>query len=166
MELCYLTCYRRANRQDFLKKKTDQLHSLEGPRIIDFHSFKTEYWNCLSGIAPSGCSSELLFAEIMGVLKGSRISANTLLPLTQGEYLAKNSKVSPAFASEPEREKVYQAFERYERLKKQRNQIDELDRVGALLKLLRESRSLATQIRQCFEEIYVDGKPRPFSPCC
>lgn len=94
----------------------------------------------------------------MGVLKGSRISAKTLLSLTQSEYLAKNSKVSPAFASEPEREKVYQAFERYERLKKQRNQIDELDRVGALLKVLKENQTLAVQIRQCFEEIYVDGK--------
>lgn len=94
----------------------------------------------------------------MGVLKGSRISAHTLLPLPQGEYLAKNSKVSPAFASESEREKVYQAFERYERLKKQRNQIDELDRVSALLKVLKENQSLVVQIRQCFEEIYVDGK--------
>lgn len=93
----------------------------------------------------------------MGVITGSGISASTLMPLTRAEYLSKSSKVSPAFASEAEREKVYQSFERYERQKKQRNQIDELDRVSNLLKLLKGNSSLETLIRQCFEEVYVDG---------
>lgn len=79
------------------------------------------------------------------------------MPLSRVEYLSKTSKVSPAFASEVEREVVYQSFERYERQKKQRNQIDELDRVIDLLKLLKGSSSLESLIRQCFEEIYVDG---------
>jgi hypothetical protein len=119
--------------------------------------FKTEYWSCLSGIAPSGCSPELLFAEIMGVIKGSGISESTLMPLSRAQYLSKTSKVSPAFAPEVEREKVYQSFERYERQKKQRNQLDELDRVSGLLKLLKGNTSLETLIRQSFEEVYVDG---------
>lgn len=79
------------------------------------------------------------------------------MPLSRAEYLSKTSKVSPAFASEVEREKVYQSFERYERQKKQRNQLDELDRVSSLLKLLKGNTSLETLIRQSFEEVYVDG---------
>lgn len=153
----FLTYYRRADRQDFLRAKSNELQALDRPKVIGFNVFKTEYWGCLSGIAPSSCSPELLFAEIMGVVKGSGASASTLMPLTRAGYITKNPKVSPAFAAEAEREKVYQAFERYERLKKQRNQIDELDRVSALLELLKESCTLATRIRQCFEEIYVDG---------
>jgi len=125
--------------------------------MVDFNIFKTEYWSCLAGIVPSGCSPELLFAEIMGVIKGSGISASTLVPLTRAEYLSKTSKVSPAFASEIEREKVYQSFERYERQKKQQNQIDELDRVSNLLKSVKGNSSLQTLIRQSFEEVYVDG---------
>lgn len=159
-----LTFYRRANRQDFLgstrskaKGMSAELQALDKPRVVDFNIFKTEYWSCLSGIAPSGCSPELLFAEIMGVIKGSATSASTLMALTRVEYVSKTSKVSPAFASEVEREKVYQSFERYERQKKQRNQVDELDRVIDLLKLLKGNVSLESLIRQCFEEVYVDG---------
>lgn len=136
---------------------------MDRPKVVDFNVFKTEYWGCLSGIAPSSCAPELLFAEIMGVVKGSGVSASALMPLTRDCYITKNTKVSPAFAAEADRE-VYQAFERYERLKKQRNQIDELDRVSVLLKSLKESFTLATRIRQCFEEIYVDGTlSSPFS---
>ncbi|KAJ5127660.1 hypothetical protein N7448_008439 [Penicillium atrosanguineum] len=155
--------FRRANRQDFLestvsraKSTSAELQALDKPKVIDFNIFKTEYWSCLSGIVPSGCSPELLFAEIMGIIKGSAITASTLMPLKRVEYLSKISKVSPAFASEVEREVVYRAFERYERQKKQRYQIDELDRVIDLLKLLKGNSSLESLIRQCFEEIYVD----------
>lgn len=153
----FLTYYRRADRQDFMRPKRTGQQALDRPKVVDFNVFKTEYWGCLSGIAPSSCVPELLFAEIMGIVKGSGVSASTLMPLTRDSYITKNAKVSPAFAAEADREKVYQAFERYERLKKQRNQVDELDRVSALLKSLKESSTLATRIRQCFEEIYVDG---------
>ncbi|KAJ5166413.1 DNA helicase UvrD-like C-terminal [Penicillium canariense] len=154
--------FRRANRQDFLGNKHAKrngeaiLDKKLEERIIDFDGFKTEYWSCLSGIAPSGCSPELLFAEIMGVVKGSSISARTLVPLTHVEYLSRGSKASPAFATETDRDKVFQTFERYEKIKRQRKQLDELDRVIALLQALKESPNLSKVIRQCFEEIYVD----------
>ncbi|KAJ5669323.1 hypothetical protein N7462_010393 [Penicillium macrosclerotiorum] len=153
--------FRRADRQDFLGSKYSKRNGggndskqLNG-HAVDFNAFKTEYWGSLSSISPSGCSAELLFAEIMGVVKGSGTCAKTLRSLTRSEYLSRSSKSSPAFASETEREKVFTAFERYEKLKKQRNQIDELDRVNALLQTLRDNPALLKKIR-CFEEIYVD----------
>lgn len=133
------------------------------PRIVDFNIFKTEYWGSLSGMVPSACSPELLFAEIMGVIKGSNVSAKSLRSLTRGQYIGKNHKASPAFASEAERVKVYAAFERFEKQKKLRKEIDELDRVIALLKSFKDNIELAQLIRCCFEEIYVDGK---LDICC
>ncbi|KAJ5612695.1 Tetratricopeptide-like helical [Penicillium lagena] len=150
---------RRADRKDFLestdKSKTADL-ILNKPRIIDFHIFKTEYWGCLSSIAPTPCSPELLFAEIMGVIKGSGTSAKTLKSLTRPEYVRRKAKASPAFAAETDREKVYAAFERYERQKKQLKEVDELDRVSDLLKLLKNNSTLEKLIRRGFEEIYID----------
>ncbi|KAJ5375537.1 DNA helicase UvrD-like C-terminal, partial [Penicillium concentricum] len=153
---------RMADRKDFLKdmnpNKTKALGPQGGdkPQVIDFSIFKTEYWGSLSGLAPQSCSPELLFAEIMGVIKGSSITAKSLKPLYRAEYVKKNAKASPAFTSEAEREKVFGAFERYEKQKKLRKDIDELDRVSALLKSLRDNKVLAEQIQRCFEEIYVD----------
>ena len=102
-------------------------------------------------------SPELLFSEIMGVVKGSSVTARTLLYLSREEYVTKSGKLSPAFTTEVEREKVYSAFERYEKLKRQRDEVDELDRVIQLLKALNDNPTLAQNIRQCFEEAYVDG---------
>lgn len=152
-----------ADRKDFLKDmSSNKIKSLDvqvgdKSRLIDFSIFKTEYWGCLSGLAPSSCSPELLFADIMGVIKGSSVTAKSLKPLSCAEYVKKNAKASPAFSSEAEREKVFATFERYEKQKKLRKEIDELDRVSGLLKSLRDNTALAEQIKRCFEEIYVDG---------
>lgn len=161
--MLWLTIFRMADRKDFLKdmipSKAKAIDSQVGdkPRVIDFSIFKTEYWSSLSGLAPPSCSPELLFAEIMGVIKGSNVTAKSLKFLCRPEYVKKNAKASPAFTLEAEREKVFAAFERYERQKKLRKEIDELDRVSGLLKSLRANKALAEQIQRCFEEIYVDG---------
>ncbi|OQE05043.1 hypothetical protein PENVUL_c027G05971 [Penicillium vulpinum] len=153
---------RMADRKDFLKDinpnntKSLDPHMGDKPQVIDFSVFKTEYWGSLSGLAPPSCSPELLFAEIMGVIKGSSTTAKSLKPLHRAEYVKKNAKASPAFTSEAEREKVFGAFERYEKQKKLRKEIDELDRVSGLLKSMRDNKALAEQIQRCFEEIYVD----------
>ncbi|KAJ5519217.1 DNA helicase UvrD-like C-terminal [Penicillium expansum] len=153
---------RMADRKDFLRdinpNKTKSLDPQVGdkPRVIDFSIFKTEYWGSLSGLSPPSCSPELLFAEIMGVIKGSSITAKSLKPLYRAEYVKKSAKASPAFTSEAERDKVFGAFERYEKQKRLRKEVDELDRVSVLLKSLRDNRALAKQIQRCFEEIYVD----------
>lgn len=125
--------------------------------MVDFNAFKVEYWTCLAGIIPSQCPPELLFSEIMGVIKGSSLTAMSMEWLAREQYLSRSSKASPAFSGEADRERVYAAFERYEKLKKQRNEVDELDRVLGLLRSLRNDPALSQLARQGFEEIYVDG---------
>jgi hypothetical protein len=145
------------DRKDFLKGQSKDTKHDAPNAVVDFSTFKTENWGCLHGIVTSSCSPELLFAEIMGVIKGSSLTAKTLMPLSRAEYVKKNSKASPAFGSETDRENVFAAFERYEKQKKQRQEIDELDRVCFLLKSLKDNQPLAEQIQRCFEGIYVDG---------
>lgn len=108
-------------------------------------------------MVPPSCPPELLFSEIMGIIKGSGPTAWSLESLTREQYLSRSSKRSQSFSAEADREKVYSAFERYEKLKRQRNEIDELDRVLGLLRFLKKDPMLAQIARQCFEEIYVDG---------
>lgn len=152
-----------ADRKDFLhdiasnKTKKNIDPQMDKPRVVDFNIFKTEYWGCLSGLVPASCSPELLFAEIMGVIKGCNIVAKRLKSLRRAEYVSKNAKASPAFTFEADREKVFAAFERYEKQKRQRKEIDELDRVTSLLRSLEDNPAIAQQVRRCFEEIYVDG---------
>jgi len=125
--------------------------------MVDFNVFKIEYWTCLAGIIPSQCSPELLFSEIMGVIKGSSSTAMSLEWLTRDQYLLRSYKTSPTFSGEADRERMYAAFERYEKLKKQRNEVDELDRVLGLLRSIRNDPGVGQLMRQGFEEIYVDG---------
>lgn len=148
---------RRADRKTFLldDEKDNWPRLSYGRRVIDFHIFKIEYWSCMSGMVP--CSPELLFSEIMGIIKGSSTSATTLESLSREQYVYRSGKFSPAFSTETEREHVYLAFERYEKLKKQRDELDELDRVIGTLRALRSNAALGQLVHQCFEEIYVDG---------
>lgn len=148
---------RRADRKTFLldDDNGNELRTSNGRRVIDFNIFKIEYWSCISGIV--SCSPELLFSEIMGVIKGSNISVKTLEFLSRVQYVSRSGKLSPAFPTESERERVYSAFERYEKLKKQRGELDELDRVIGTLESLKNNAALEQLVRQCFDEIYVDG---------
>lgn len=104
-----------------------------------------------------------MFAEIMGVMRGSRVCAQRQRALIREEYVPKGSKVSPAFPSVGDREKAFDVYERYERLKKQRGQLDDLDRVMDVLKYISGNPTFASQLRSSFEEIYVDGEYLPFT---
>jgi hypothetical protein len=101
---------------------------------------------------------ELVYAEIMGVIKGSISSADTFSPLSRSRYLSTSCRLAPTFSAEPERDRVYTIFEQYERVKHQRGEIDYVDRVIALLKSVNESPSFCSQIRHAFDEVYVDGR--------
>ncbi|KAL1999926.1 hypothetical protein VTN02DRAFT_3799 [Thermoascus thermophilus] len=158
---------KRADRQNFLvtneasdrdceKDITGSIRTWNGQRVIDFNIFKTEYLEHLSGALTSAFPAELVFSEIMGVIKGSISSAETLAPLSRQQYLETSCRLAPTFSTESERDRVYSAFERYEKIKKQRGEIDDMDRVIALLRSIKETPTLGQSIRRCFEEIYVD----------
>ena len=129
-----------------------------GPRqlqLIDFYTFRLDYWPRLPQMLTRSVSSNLVFAEIMGTIKGSCSSGRSSSPLSREEYLELSSRVAPNFVSD-ERPHVYDIFECYERLKQQRGDYDYVDRVVKLLKIVHEDKSFAAMLRTTFDEIFID----------
>lgn len=146
---------RRADRRNFAP--CNRLRS-DRRRIVDFNIFRVEYWTQFSNSLTKRLCVELVYAEIMGVIKGSISSTNTFAPLSRAQYSSTSCRLAPSFSTESERDRVYTIFEQYERMKHERMEIDYVDRAISLLKLIKESQPLSSQIRQAFDELYVDGK--------
>lgn len=126
-------------------------------RLVDFQAFKLDYWPHLPHNITKNLSVDLVFAEIMGVIKGSSSSRELLTPLSREEYLTRSSRLAPAFRSEAEKSCVYDVFIAYEHLKFSHEGLDHIDRVVKLLKAVREDSLLRQLLGSKFEEIYIDG---------
>lgn len=125
-------------------------------QIVDFYFFRLEYWPRFSHILTKELSVNLVFAEIMGVIKGSASSAESLSPLGRKEYLTRSCRMAPTYAMEAERSRVYDLFERYETIKIGRGDMDYVDRVVRILRAVRQDPSLTKELRSKFEEVYID----------
>ncbi|KAL8986590.1 MAG: hypothetical protein Q9177_004130 [Variospora cf. flavescens] len=124
-------------------------------RCVDFRLFKQDYWPKIS-TDTSRLPLSLVFGEIMGVIKGSASTSDTLEPLTLTEYLNASSRISPLFTLEVERAEVYQLFEDYEKLKRRRSEIDYVDRAINLLGAIRTDHVLQQMMASSIEELYID----------
>jgi hypothetical protein len=133
------------------------------PQIVDFYTFKIDYW----GAFPKGLTKpfavELVFSEIMGVIKGSVSSRTSLQPLSREEYLTKSCRLAPIFTTDWERNKVYDLYEKYEGKKKGYGDRDYVDRVVCLLRALLDNKFLRNGLNLTFDEVYVDGKDQVLS---
>ncbi|KAL8775630.1 MAG: hypothetical protein Q9209_000126 [Squamulea sp. 1 TL-2023] len=123
---------------------------------VDFPKFKAEYWETLSLENPRKLPVSLVFAEIMGVIKGSNTSATSLSPLTCDQYLRQSCRIAPAFAAEPDRIALYRIFKNYERLKFERDEIDYADRVLNILRALKRNSVLKQILAAAVDEVYID----------
>ena len=155
----------KLNRQnlDFLENLTDhQTDELANKnrspygQLVDLHAFKLDYWPHLSHALTKDLSVNLVFAEIMGVIKGSASSRESLAPLSREEYLTRSCRLAPAFALEAERSQVYEIFKLYEKLKLDMGGVDYVDRVVRLLRAVRQDSSLKQLLRSTFDEVYID----------
>ena len=155
-----------ANSQEFLsvskeatiesKQETIRTENQRSTRLIDFYAFKLDYWPRLPAQLTQNVTIELVFAEIMGTIKGSGSSKDSLAPLTRDEYLNRSIQKAPTFALEKERSRVYEIFEKYESLKVQRGDVDYVDRIVKILYSLKKDSILSHRLRTSFDEIYVD----------
>ena len=143
------------DRQNFQGIKSTTCSS-RGPQLVDFYTFQVDYWQSLPHTLTKGFSVHLVFAEIMGVIKGSEASTKSLIPLTREEYLERSSRLAPSFTEESERLRVYEIFEKFEEIKHERDDFDYIDRVVKILKNLRQKPSLQQTLRNCFDEVYID----------
>ena len=150
------------DRQDYESPSSHQYHEIPGTKrphqrqTVDFYAFKVDYWPRFAQNLTKDLSVNLVFAEIMGVIKGSIFSRVSLAPISCEEYLKRSCRLAPTFASEAERLCVYDIFELYEKLKIERGDLDYVDRVVRVLRAVRRDPSLYHLLRSTFDEIYID----------
>ena len=126
-------------------------------QIVDFHTFELEYWPKLAGLlSEKHISVELVFAEILGVIKGSRQSMTTLRPLSEQEYLELSVRLAPNFSSEAERRSVWAVFHKYQALKLQRGETDGVDYVVGVIRKIQADAGFRSLVAATFDEVYVD----------
>ncbi|CUS07546.1 unnamed protein product [Tuber aestivum] len=141
-----------------------EIDSSKCTRVIDFRKFDIEYWEHMSPKLKRGIPVDLAFLEIMGVIKGSVTPATDFEPLSRQDYLEKRWRLAPNFATQKERDAVYDIYEWYERAKKKRGDIDQADRIVRVTKALEvfrsseifEDNAFERNIRGILDEIYVD----------
>ncbi|RPB01641.1 P-loop containing nucleoside triphosphate hydrolase protein [Choiromyces venosus 120613-1] len=141
-----------------------EINNSKCARPIDFMKFNLEYWEPLSAKLKRGIPADLVFLEIMGVIKGLIVAATDFEPLSREEYLGVRWRMAPYFATERDRAAVYDIYEWYERAKKKRGDIDQADRIIKVMKALEAFRSsgiledkrFERNIRRMLDEIYVD----------
>ena len=155
----------KLHRQDFdtmgepTDRQFDELANTKNSahgQLVDFQAFKLDYWPHLSHALTKDLSVNLVFAEIMGVIKGSASSRGSLAPLSREEYLTRSCRLAPTFALEAERSRVYEIFKMYEKLKLEMCGADYVDRVVRLLRAVRRDPSLKQLLRSTFDEVYID----------
>ena len=125
-------------------------------QVVDFEAFEVDYWPHFSHAFTKGLSAHLVFAEIMGVIKGSTSSRESLEPLGREEYLTRSCRLAPTFVLEAERSRVYEVFRIYEKLKYESGGMDYVDRVVKLVRAVRRDSSLNQLLQFTFDEVYID----------
>lgn len=125
--------------------------------MVDFPVFDAAYWRPTSIRLRGGLEPDLVFAEIMGVIKGTTSLLSEFRPLSRDEYRSMSSRLAPTFAAENMRDRIYDIFEAYESKKKQRGDHDAIDRVKNVLIQLTGNTVFRRRLEGLFEEVYVDG---------
>ncbi|KAL9611745.1 MAG: hypothetical protein Q9167_003631 [Letrouitia subvulpina] len=125
-------------------------------QLIDFETFKTEYWPHLPSHITKKLPIALVFAEIMGVIKGSAASRKLLSPLSRSEYLQQSSRLAPTFVLDSDRSALYDFYESYESYKERHEGFDYVDRVISVMKAMRKDEQLRETLSKAFDEIFID----------
>ena len=125
-------------------------------QLVDFYTFKLDYWPGLPRSLTRRVGVNLVFAEIMGVIKGSASSGKSLTFLSRQDYLNRSCRLAPVFKAEDDRSVVYDIFERYEEMRKENQDVDNVDRVVRMMKAIRRNASLKQLLESTFDEVYID----------
>lgn len=130
------------------------------PREVDAQTFIDHYWSKFPASVKKNIQVDLVFSEIMGIIKGSTsaLPGRSLKALTRDDYLKKSCRVAPLFTSETERQQVYAIYEAYEKLKAENRDWDGVDRTREVFVAMQENPALARRLREVVEEVYVDGE--------
>ena len=125
-------------------------------KVLDFKSFRSQYWIHLPLDLRKNLSVDLVFSEIMGTIKGSIYTCKTLQSLDAQTYQDLSVRIAPNFPSSKDRSRVFDIFQRYEKLKLECGEIDSIDHVVSLLRRLHGDRHMKSRLASCIHEYYVD----------
>ena len=139
-----------------LDRQNYSVGAKESEPLVDFAIFRSRYWPHLRQQLKKVLPAVLVFAEIMGVIKGSIASRGTLRPLSREEYLHTGSRLASEWVSESDRSVLYDLFENYEAIKTQNNDLDYVDCVSSVLRAIRNEPLLREILASAFDEIFVD----------
>ena len=133
------------------------------PREVDAQTFIEHYWPKFPPNIKKNIPVDLVFSEIMGIIKGSMsaLPGRSLNALTKDEYIDTSCRIAPLFTSEKERKQVYLIYEQYEKLKIEFRDWDGIDRTRSVFLQMQENPVLVSKLRQIIDELYVDGKTYP-----
>ena len=144
---------RRLDRKDFEDRKDSKNDQRD---LLDFRTFRSDYWPRFPTTLTKGVSPNLVFSEIMGVIKGSVHTCETFKFLTREEYLSTSTRIAPNVQSRDDRNRVYQLFELYETHKAEAGSVDSVDWVLRIIAALRRNPAIAGSLGQLIDEFYID----------
>lgn len=103
--------------------------------FVSYGTFLESYWPHFSQSLTKGLDPALVFAEFMGVLKGSEQTlAGTGTHLGKDQYFGLSHRTQGTFINQ--RETIYKLFQAYMKRKRERGDYDAADRTHAILKRL------------------------------
>ncbi|KAI5808229.1 hypothetical protein DFH27DRAFT_650744 [Peziza echinospora] len=142
---------------DTAAEHTSSLSNLPlGSRIVNFKVFNIYYWPYFSQHLTRGLEVDQVFADILGVIKGSSQISTNFSPLSEEEYCSLSARVAPVFTTPEDRSRVYKVYIKYEAMKERLGDRDSIDRVIALLLALNADEELKKRVQKLFDEVYVD----------
>ena len=124
--------------------------------LVDFKAFRTSFWPHFPHHLTKGLSPDLVFSEIMGVIKGSIHTCKSLSFLDLSLYGDLSFRLTPNLSRHEDRIKIFHLYQAYEELKRKTGDIDTIDLVVGLLRQLHESPSLMALLAPYIQEVYVD----------
>lgn len=124
--------------------------------MVDFKAFRKMHWPHFPDEVKKGLLPQLVFSEIMGVIKGSIYTCKSLTPLRRHEYLELSARVAPNITSRDDRSRVYRIYEAYEKRKLHTCGQDNIDLILHLLQQLRDDLNTRSLLASYVDEIYVD----------
>ena len=152
----FLTMLRSAMDSHDPTLSDDQSKTNARVRVVYFKSFRHRYWTHFPLDIRKSLSVDLVFSEIMGIIKGSIYTCQTLESLDAKKYQELSVRVAPNFSSSNDRSRVFRIFQRYEELKLESREIDSIDVVVSLFRRLRDDRHMKSLLASIFHEFYVD----------
>lgn len=131
-------------------------HSKSPSDLVDFKTFRHKYWPHFPPDVTRGIPPQLVFSEIMGVIKGSNYTCENLGFLQARDYENLSVRIAPNVTSREARVRVFRMFEMYEKLKQQAGNVDTVDWVVCLLRKLRTNPNLRSYLASRVDEFYID----------